>query len=87
MVEAMQWDGGNADKIVRWAQGEWKQGGIWLKQKWMGDEIPPIWSLVMPSNQYGEETEVRPDDWIVRGGGGLFVLSQDDFADRYEVAE
>jgi hypothetical protein len=83
-VEAMQWTGENTDEVVRWVQGEWKTGGIWLKQRWMGQGIDPIWSLMVPT-QYAEEIEMSPGDWLVKPDDNLpSVIKEADFAVRYE---
>lgn len=94
VIEAMQWDGENADAVVQWAQGDWKtsnnmQGGdgaIWLKQKVMPDNHDiAVWRLVIPT--FGGEQDAAPGDWVVRGPTGvLSVISEAEFASKFELA-
>ena len=77
-IEARQWDGENANEIVRWAQGDWKDGGIWLRQKWRDGQ--PVWSLMLP-----DDSEVFAGDWVIATvDGRIFGVSAEAFAKTYE---
>ena len=95
IVEAMQWDGRNANDIVEWAQGGWERpafqrdasGGIWIKQKIFPDEpLRCLWFLMIPTPD--GEMEASPGDWIIkRKGGELYPCKPEIFAKTYESVE
>lgn len=83
--EAMQWDGGDANPIVTWAQGGWKIDGIYIKQKFAASEpLQPLFFLAVPA--FGAEQDAAPGDWILKGekDGQLSVLSAEEFAASFE---
>lgn len=94
VIEAMQWDGQNADAVVRWAQGDWNVpppfapngDSIWIKQKVLDPDADPVkclWYLVIPTLEGNQE--VSPGDWIIRGiAGELYLCKPDIFAATYE---
>lgn len=93
LIEAMQWDGENADAVVQWAQGGWKisnqmigeDGAIWLKQKLFPDGGGlAVWRLVIPT--FNGDFDAAPSDWIVRGKGGLSVVTDEAFHNLFEPA-
>lgn len=95
VVEAMLWDGGNADEIVQWVQGGWDRPtpfaqneghGIWIKQKAFPDESQNcLWFLVIPTME--GDHEAAPGDWIIKGVKGEFYPCKPDiFAATYEPA-
>lgn len=96
-VEAMQWDGQNATAIANWLQGGWKPGGMWMKQKVVGDPDPGakmrphevVWSIVIPTNNGTDQCEVFQNDWIVKGHmrfgqGEIVIMTSENFEDLYD---
>jgi hypothetical protein len=96
VIEAVQWDGANADEVVKWAQGDWekptpfapKGKSIWIKQKVLDADAHPVeclWFLVIPTLE--GDHEAAPGDWIIRGiKGELYPCKPDIFAATYEPA-
>lgn len=94
VIEAVQWDGGNADEVVKWAQGNWDRPApmapdgksIWIKQKPLdADRMECLWFLVIPTLE--GDHEAAPGDWIIRGvKGELYPCKPDIFETTYEPA-
>lgn len=98
VIEAMRFDGSNADEIVKWAQGDWAlpvpfmpdgSKRIWIKQKVFPDAdanagpVQCLWFLVIPTLE--GDHEAAPGDWIIRGiKGELYPIKPDIFAATYE---
>ena len=84
VIEAVQFDGSNADAIVAWAQNGWGDHGIWLKQKvFPGDPTRAIFFLVIPTPE--GEHEAAPGDWIIRGiAGELYPCKSAVFEATYD---
>lgn len=85
-VEAMQFDGKNADEIVAAIQGDWKQGAMWLRQ-YPPDSYPEEeevrFALVVPAPS-GKRCEARPGDWICRNRAGeVYVVPGASFEQTY----
>ena len=94
IVEAIQWDGKNADEIAQWMQGGWHgptafaktDKGMWIKQKVIDPDADPIecvWFLVIPTLE--GDHEARPGDWIIKGIANEFYPCKPEiFAKSYE---
>ena len=85
VIEAMRYDGENADEVVKWAQRDWTKGGMWVRQVTY-DQRQVRYHLVIPTLE--GDHDARPGDWIIQGvKGELYPCKPDIFEATYEAAE
>ncbi len=87
VIEAMQFTGSNSDAIVQWAQGGWKDDGIWTKQKLIdSDSMKALYFLVIQTLE--GDMEAAAGDWIIRGvEGEVYPCKNSVFKATYEAVE
>jgi hypothetical protein len=86
-LQAMRFNGQNATEIVNWAQGGWREKGIWLRQaprEGGGFDFRLVIPSATPS--LTDTREARPGDWIVKAADGeLYPCHPESFERAYEV--